>query len=253
MPTLYKAQLVEKSSYETDATYIREWLSEHDRDVLGTLRFYDEHGRLGDFKGGFDKQIHESTNDLLDEITGILIEALCRMATIPPGVMTATLDKIEKQPALGLSSLLPGEVDRLLARYYQRGEEKPGTFWPDVMRIHPKGFRDEPQPPTELRIRNAAVLAQEYVRQRRRKGRPSVEAHETIAMKLGSIFLCYQRSITRITDAGTPETKTSKERGEFLDFVESVLPPLNTILRQRGLSRVTSLTIVRQAAQIYPR
>lgn len=51
MPTLYKAQLVEKSSYETDAIYIREWLSEHDRDVLGILRFYDEHGKLGDFEG----------------------------------------------------------------------------------------------------------------------------------------------------------------------------------------------------------
>lgn len=250
MPTLYKAQLVEKSSYETDATYFREWLSEHDRDVLGTLRFYDEHGKLGDFKGGFDKQIHESTNDLLDEITGILIEALCRMATIPPGVMMATLDKIEKQPALGLSLLLPGEVDWLLAHYYQRGEEKPGTFWPDVVRIHPKGFKGKPRPPTELRIRNAAVLAQEDVQQRRRKGRPSVDAHEPIARKLGSVFLRYQPGITRITEV-TPGTKASQERGEFLDFVESVLPPLNTILRQRGLSRITPLTIVRQAKEIY--
>lgn len=250
MPTLYKAQLVEKSSYETDAIYIREWLSEHDRDVLGILRFYDEHGKLGDFKGGFDNEIQQATKDLLEEISGILIEALCRMAAIPSGVMMATLDKIAKQPALGLSSLLPGEVDWLLARHYQRGEEKPGTFWPDAMRISPKGFTDEPQPPTELRIRNAVVLAQGDVRQRRRKGRPSIDAHEPIATKLGSIFLRYQPGITRITDVGT---RTSKERGEFLDFVESVLPPLNTILRQRGLSRVTPLTIVRQAAKIYRR
>ena len=162
--------------------------------------------------GEFDKQIHESTNDLLDEITGILIEALCRMATIPPGVMMAILDKIEKQPALGLSSLLPGEVDWLLAHFYQRGEEKPGTFWPDVMRIHPKGFKGKPRPPTELRIRNAAVLAQEDVQQRRRKGRPSVDAHEPIARKLGSVFLRYQPSITRITEV-TPGTKASQERG----------------------------------------
>lgn len=253
MPTLYQAQLVEKSSYETDATYIREWLSEHDRDVLGTLRFYDEHGKPGDFKGGFDKQIQEATQDLLEEITGILIEALCRMAGIPPGVMMATFDKIAKQPALGLSPLLPGEVDWLLAHHYQRGEEKPGTFWPDAMRIRPKGFKGRPQPPTEVRIRNAAVLAQEEIRQRRRKGRPSIDAHEPIATKLGSIFLRYQPGITRVTDVGTPGVSTSKERGDFLDFVESVLPPLNTILRQRGLSRVTPLTIVRQAAKIYRR
>lgn len=251
MPTLYKPQLVEQFAYQPDAIYVREWLSEHDRDVLRTLRFYDEHGKPGDFEGGFDKQIDESTNDLLDEITGILIEALCRMAAIPPGVMMATLDKIAKQPALGLSSLLPGEIYWLLAHHYQRGEEKPGTFWPDVMRIHPKGFKGKPQPPTEVRIRNAAVLAQEDIRQRRRKGRPAVDAHEPTAMKLGSIFLRYQRGIRRITDVGAPDT--SKERGEFLDFVESVLPPLNTILRRRGLSRLTALTVVRQAAQIYRR
>jgi hypothetical protein len=252
MPTLYKPQLIERFTYRPDAIYIREWLSENDRDVLGILRFHDEHGKPGDFEGGFDKQIQQATNDLLDEITGILVETLPRMAATPPGVTMATLDKIAKQPALGLSPLLPGEVDWLLAHHYQRGEEKPGTFWSDVMRIHPKGFKGIPQPPTELGIRNAAVLAQEYVRQRRRKGRPSIDAHEPIAAKLGSIFLRYQPSITRITEV-TPGTKASKERGEFLDFVDSVLPPLNTILRQRRLACVTALTIVRQAAQIYPR
>ncbi len=253
MPTLYKPQLIERFTYQPDAIYIREWLSEHDRDVLRTLRFYDEHGKLGDFQGRFDRQIYKSANDLLDEITGILVEALPRMAAIPPGVMMATLDKIEKEPALGLSPLLPGEVDWLLAHHYQRGEEKPGTFWPDVMRMYPKGFKDTPQPPTELRIRNAVMLAQGDVRQRRRKGRPSIAAHEPIAMKLGLIFLRYQSGISRITDVATQGIKTSKERGEFLDFVESVLPPLNTILRQRGLSRVTALTIVRQATEIYRR
>ena len=253
MPTVYKPQLIVQLAYQTHATYVREWLSEHRRNVLETLRFYDEHGKLGDFEGRFDKQIDQSANDLLDEITGVLIEALCWMAVIPSGVMMATLDKIAKQPALGLSPLLPGEVDRLLACCYQCGDEKPGTFWPDVMRIRPKGFKGKPRPPTKLRIKNAAVLAQENVRQRRRKGRPSIDAHEPIATKLGSIFLRYQPSITRITDVGTPGASTSKERGDFLDFVESVLPPLNTILRNRGLARVTPLTIVRQATQIYRR
>jgi len=252
MPTLYKAQLVEKSSYETDAIYIREWLSEHDRDVLGILRFYDENGKLGDFEGKFDQQIQQATDDLLEEISGVLIEALCQVATIPPGVMMATLDKIAKQPALGLSPLLPGAVDWLLACHYQRGEEKPGTFWPDAMRISPKGF-EAPQAPTEVGIRNAVVLAQGEVRQWRRKGRPSIDAHEPLAKNLGSIFLRYQPAITRITDVGRPGANTSKERGDFLDFVESVLPPLNTVLRQRGLARMTPLTIVRQAAHIYRR
>jgi len=252
MSTRYKAQLVEKSSYETDAIYIREWLSGHVRDVLGALRFHEEHGKLGEFEGGFDQQIQQATNDLLEEIVGILVEALYQMAAIPPGVMMATLEKIAKQPALGLSSLLPGTVDWLLARHYQRGEEKPGTFWQDAMLISPKGL-EASQPPTEFGIMNAAILAQGDVQQRRRKGRPSIDAHESIAAKLGLIFLRYQPRITRITDAGTPGVSISDERGDFLDFVESVLPPLNTILRKRGLKRVTPLTIVRQATQIYRR
>lgn len=252
MPTLYKAQLDEKSSYATDAVYIREWLSKHQVVVLGRLRFCDEHGKLGDFEGGFDNEIQQASSDLLEEISSILIEALCHMATIPVGVLIATLDKIAKQPALGLSPVLPGEVVWLLASYYQRGEETPGTFWTDVMRISPKGS-ESPQPPTEFGIRKAAILAQGAVRQRRRKGRTSNDAYDTIAAKLGSIFLRYQPRITRITDVGTPGGSTSKERGDFLDFVESVLPPLNAILRKRGLAPVTPLTIVRRATQIYRR
>ncbi len=252
MPTLYKAQLAEKSSYETDAVYIRGWLSEHFADVLGILHFDDEHGKLGDFEGRFDDNIQEAANDLLEEISSILFEALCRMDTMPVGVMMATLAKIAKQPALGLSATLPGAVDWLLACHYQRGEEKPGTFWQDAIRISAKGL-EAPQPPTEFGLRNSAIRAQGTVRQWRRKGRPPIDAHETLAANLGSIFLRYQSRITRVTDVGTPGGSVSKERGDFLDFVESVLPPLNTVLRKRDLARVTPLTIVRQATRIYRR
>lgn len=252
MPTLYKAQLDEKSSYATDAVYIREWLSKHQVVVLGRLRFCDEHGKLGDFEGGFDNEIQQATNDLLEEISSILIEALCHMATIPAGVMAATLGKIAKQPALGLSTMLPGAVVWLLACHYQRGEEKPGTFWQDALHISIKGL-EAPQPSTEFGIRKSAIRAQGAVRQWRRKGRTPIDAHETLAAKLGSIFLRYQPRITRITDVGTPGGSISKERGDFLDFVESVLPPLNAILRKRGLAPVTPLTIVRRATQIYRR
>jgi hypothetical protein len=118
------------------------------------------------------------------------------------------------------------------------------------MHISPKGLEDS-QPPTETGIRNAVVLAREDVPQWHRKGRLSIDAHEPISTKLGSIFLRYQPAITRITDVGTPGATHPKSAAIFLILSNQFFRL--SIRYCASAARVTPLTIVRQATQIYQR
>lgn len=254
MATLYSPQLTEYFSYRSSAKQLSAWLTEHADAILQPLQFYDEHGRIGDCEGRFNQQINTSIRELIDEIAAILYEAVLLSVKMPDGVLIATLRKIEREPAAGLSRTLPGDVDRALASHYRRGKEEPGTFWPDAMRISPAGFDGKFRPPTARRLGKAAALAQRAIRLGRQKGRPSIEAHGLLARKLGSVFLRYRPRITRISEVGaTSRSQNFTERGEFLDFVQAVVPALNIILRQYHLPPVTPDTVVRKATQIYRR
>jgi len=141
MPTLHEPQLTEVSSVwrEPSVQMARE-LAANKEVVLGKLRFYCEHGRPEDWEGKFAKQVLAHEEEVLSEIVGILTLAASLAVMLSPGVVIATLQRVLIEPALIFQSTFPSEVAWILADFYQRNKETPGTFWPDIMGERPHNF-----------------------------------------------------------------------------------------------------------------
>lgn len=210
------------------------------------LSFYKEHGRIGDWDGKFDEQIRKNITLLIDEIAAVLATAFMHSAQMPTGVLIATLKNVQKQPSLAISKNLPGAVDRALAGHYQRNKEKPGTFWPDAMYIRPVGFNGVMRRPTGRRLAKAAALATHQLLKRRHKGRPKKHVSELLAYNLRAIFSRSGRRVTLISEYDDL-LRRQIERGDFLDFVNQVLPPLQALLTRYRLPPVSANTIARLA------
>jgi hypothetical protein len=137
-----------------------------------------------------------------------------------------------------------------IACNYQRGDEKPGTHWPDVWGDQPAIFGGLVEVPTDANIGRAAFAAIAKRQRARKRGRTPNPANQVLADRLGEIFRQSGQRITRHRRADMRRGKlVYVEDGPFHDFLRLVLPPLQAHLRERGLAPVTIDTIVRLATE----
>src|SRR4051794_10161745 len=122
MPTLSKAQLVESES-PWGAGFDRMYL-ELCRDripILTTLTFYAKHD-LPPPQENSKAVLTKDEEEELRQIASALTVAAAASATMPTGVLAATLLKVSKKPSLLLTRELPAPVEWAIACDYQRGD-----------------------------------------------------------------------------------------------------------------------------------
>ena len=162
--------------WSTPAKAILKKVLEQRSNILETLNFHAEYGRLGDMDGKFDDRITCAADEVLAEIAGFITLALARAAEAPTGVAIATLEWVKKNPSAAQGYTLPGFAEWLLAAHYQRNDEDKATYYPDIMGFVPNRFHDTIQIPAKESIINAASAAIDALSSVRRAGRPSSEA-----------------------------------------------------------------------------
>jgi hypothetical protein len=250
MPTLSKPQLTETPSvWQRPSLDMQEAVFTTGEAVLGKLGFYHEHGRPEDFGGKFKEQVQKDGYQVLSEIAGALTLAASISQSISPPVLIATLGKVRQQPDLIVRDDFPGAVLWLLAGYYQRAMENPGTYWPDIVGEAPANFKMPLERPSPENIGAAASRAIASLQKGRMPGRSRNSANKSLAEKLGEIFLRYNANITR----HSRESSLGGGRyyqidgGPFLEFVEIVLEPLRTYLLANKFPMVSTSGVVREA------
>jgi hypothetical protein len=256
MPTLSKPKLKETPSVWLEPSRRIECeLTAIKGTVLQELGFYREHGRPEDFGGKFKKQILAHEKELLSEIVGALTLAAAISASVSRPVLIATLERVRKNPKLIFKKHFPGAVLWIVARTYQRANEKPGTFWPDIIGELPKNFHGQLEKPTPASIETAASRALVSLRKGRMPGRPRNFANESLAENLGPIFRRYDGKVVRHSE----ETSLGRGRlhqidaGPFLDFIKAVLKPLQAYLKANDFPRVSASGVVSHAVRMQSR
>ncbi len=227
MPTIQKPQLdhVSFPSREKSDLFHRE-LEAQRAQILERSGFNMEFGNPGNSPGINEEQ--EGTAFIL-ELSGILSQAAAIKMDggyKPNNKVIATLKSVKRDPSLIYKAGVEPEALSAVASNYQRGEEKPGTFWFDVDRPSDAATRPEPR-----RVSKAASLAIASLQAVTHAGHP----HDTMLDFLGDRLLsCYRRfnetagrhSIAADSDGAQAET------GPFLEFLSSVIAPLNRFLIQ---------------------
>jgi len=248
MPTLSKPQLIERESpWRRESDRIQRELCRKGVPILAGLRYYAER----------DLPVPEADQlmlvqdvEALKPITGALTFAAAASEELSDAGVIATLRKVSRNPSLLRLGQLPPEVEWDIACNYQRGDEKPGTHWPDVWGDQPAIFGGLVEVPTDANIGRAAFAAIAKRQRARKRGRRPNAANQVLAEHLGEI---YRQSGQRITRHRHPEMRHGKlvfvESGPFYDFLSLVLPPLQAYLRERRLAPVTIDTIVRLATE----
>jgi hypothetical protein len=130
MPTLSKPQLIERESpWRRESDRIQRELCRKGVPILAGLGYCAER----------DLPIPEADQlmlvqdvEALKPITGALTFAAAASEELSDAGVIATLRKVLRNPALFRLGQLPPEVEWDIACNYQRGDEKPGTHWPDV-------------------------------------------------------------------------------------------------------------------------
>jgi hypothetical protein len=219
------------------------------------LGFYREHGKPEDFDGRFKEQVLVHEKEVLSEIVGALTSAAAISASLSMPVLIATLKRVRKNPQLVCKKSFPGAVAGILARTYQRANEKPGTFWPDIMGELPKNFQGQLERPTPASIKVAASRALVSLRKGRMPGRPRNFANESLAENLGLIFRRYNGKATRHSvDSSRGEGCLYQiDAGPFFDFVKMALKPLQLYLQENDFPKVSASGVVRHALRLQPR
>jgi hypothetical protein len=195
MPTIHKAQLI-----ETETPMPEIWdrmfkgLIPNARVILDFLGHYAER----------DLQIPGQENELtaeeIEELNPIargLMEAAIMSVRMRDGVLVSTLDKVAKNPSLFFAGPLPAAVQWEIAKGYQRGDERPGTFSMDIWGGEQTRCRYSLEAPTESNIKKAAEAAHRRIDERRTRGRSRNPANRIIADSLGRIFRSSGHSIAR--------------------------------------------------------
>jgi hypothetical protein len=249
MPTLAKAQLTEaESPWREIWDEMYRYLCRNRGPILTILGFYAEHDFPAPEVGSVDTPTQEE-EAVLQQIATALTNAAVAAEAMTNSVLVATLKAISKNPSLFFSGQLPGAVDWIIARYYQRDDEKPATHWRDVWGDQPAHFEGQVETPTKANISRAAISA---IRQLdgRRPGRPHNPMNRMLAETLSAIFGPSGQPIVR---AREPYTRGGElafvEVGPFYDFLNLVLYPLQRHLSKRRLAPVTVDTIVRLATE----
>jgi len=254
MPTLSKAQLIEPESpwgAAFDQMYLE--LRQNRIPILMALGFYAERD-LSPPKNS-DEIPTKDEEEELRQIASALTEAAAASEVMPPGVLVATLLKVSKQPSLLLGRELPQPVEWAIANEYQRSDEPPGTHWRDVWGDQVATFPGEVEQPTELNIGKAADAAIATIQKTRKRGRTYNRADQILAVRLGTIFRQSGRPIRRRREPAMRKGKVVyvEGGGPVYDFLELVLKPLQSYLRERGLAPVTTATIVRSITDEFPK
>jgi hypothetical protein len=160
------------------------------------------------------------------ELSGILSHAAAIKMDAghkPANKIIATLKAIEKDPSLILNSGVEPEALATVALNYQRGEEKPGTFWFDVDRS------DDVPPPDPKRVSEAASVAIERLESAAHSGRPHDFMLDYLGDRLLACFLRFNQKATRHSIA-TDGDRAQAAAGPFLEFLTVVIAPLNRFL-----------------------
>jgi hypothetical protein len=228
MPTRRKPQLNHSSVRFGDLSdRIGEELRKDQDMVLGRLGFFRE---FGDPEAQGYTGLHEM-NELLREIAGILTTAAAIRVDAgfkAPSRLIATLDAVAEVPARAFLDTLEPEAKGALAAAYQRFLEPPGTFWMDL-KVQDENVR----PPGGL-VRAAASRAIATLKAQSSRGRRVEHDVHYLAFKLRVIFLRFNDCISRVmvlSSRGGGQLFL-KEEGPFYLFLESVLTPLNRVLKE---------------------
>lgn len=143
----------------------------------------------------------------------------------PANKVIATLRAIEKDPSVILSSGVEPEALARVASNYQRGDEKPGTFWFDVDRP------DDVPLPDPQRVSKAASVAIERLEGLVRSGRPRDVMLDYLGDRLLACYLRFNETARRHSIAADGD-RAQAEAGPFLEFLTTVVAPLNRFLIQ---------------------
>jgi hypothetical protein len=135
----------------------------------------------------------------------------------------ATLKAIKKGPSLILNGGVEPEAQAMVALNYQRGEEKPGTFWSDVDRP------DDVPLPDPKRVSKAASVAIESLESAAHSGRPHDYMLDYLGDRLLDCFLRFNQTATRHSIASDGD-RAQAAAGPFLEFLTVVIAPLNQFL-----------------------
>jgi hypothetical protein len=253
MPTLSKPKLKEGPSvWRTPHRLMLAELTKNKTIILEQLRFYCEHDRPEDFGGKFKKQVQVHEKAVLLEIAAALTCAASVSASISISVRIATLKKVRAKPELILKKTFPAAVLWIIAENYQRKNEKPGTYWPDVFGVRPKRFPGRIKKPASSCIIAAASRALLASEAGRTPGRPRNSANEALAEMLGPIFRRYNRKLTRhsIESSLGNGRHYQIDSGPFLTFAKAVLKPLQAYLKQHGLPNVHASGVLKQTLRL---
>jgi hypothetical protein len=176
--------------------------------------------------GFVNPNIEQEADAFLLELAGILVQA----ATIrldagykAKNKLVATLRAIKLDPSLVLKEGIEPEALAVLAANYQRGDEKPGTFWFDI------DPADQMQPPDVQRVIHAASAAIGKLSAMTQTGRPRDAMLHFLGERLSGCFLRFNITASRHSIAADSENAQA-EAGPFLNFLTVVLAPLNLFL-----------------------
>jgi hypothetical protein len=224
MPTIQKPQLDHASFpwHEQSDRFFAELLAQRAQ-ILERSGFTKEFG---------DPTDHPSVNEeqegtaFIAELSGVLSQAAAIKMDAgykPTNKVIATLKAIKKDPSIVLRGGVEPEALAMVASSYQRGDEKQGTFWFDVDR--PDGVPS----PDPQRVSKAASVAIDTLPARRGQSRNVML--DFLGDRLLECYLRFNLTAGRRSIAADSD-RAQAEAGPFLDFLFSVIVPLNRFLIQ---------------------
>jgi hypothetical protein len=246
MPTIQRPQLDHASFpwHEQSDSFHKE-LEKQKAKILERSGFNREFGNPGDPPGINEEQ--EGAAFLL-ELSGILSQAAAIKMDggyKPANKIIATLKSIKRNPSLILKGGVEPEALSMVASNYQRGAEDPGTSWFDVDRSDDLPFPD-PQ-----RVSKAASVAIGKLTARR--GQPPNVMVDFLGDRLLGCYLRFNVTAGRHSVAADGD-RAQAEAGPFLEFLSSVIAPLNRFLIQLpasyGAKVVSAPELARRALRI---
>jgi hypothetical protein len=225
VPTIQKPQLDHTSfAWHAQSDRFHKELEAHRGQILEQSGF---NRAFGDPDGAPSINTENEGAKFILELTGILSQAAAIKMDggyKPTNKVIATLRSIEKNPSLIHAGGIEPEALAVVASSYQRGEEKPGTFWFDVDPSGDKGISN-PQSVSKA----ASVAIDKLKGASTRAGRPAEVMLDFLGSRLLACYLRFNLTAGRhsvAADAG----RAQAESGPFLEFLSLVIAPLNRFL-----------------------
>jgi hypothetical protein len=224
LPTIQKPQLDRTSfPWQDQSDRFHTDLEAQRAQILGRSGFDREFGNSGDVAS---TNAEREGAEFILELSGILSQAAAIKMDSgfkATNKVVATLKSIKKDPALILKGGVEPEALAMVASNYQRGDEKPGTYWFDVDRSDDVPF------PAPQRVSEAASVAIDKLSARR--GQPNNIMLDFLGDKLLACYLRFNLTAGR-RPVAVDGDGSQLEAGPFLEFLSTVIAPLNRFLIQ---------------------